>query len=97
MFFGWGQKSKQAAMPDGKGIVLTWRYFSLMFLFQIAFGKKWFLLTNDRAEDRQVPKGELQAMYGEAVPDLNPWQQWGLLIAIAVIALFAILTNALGG
>ena len=93
MFYGWGTKSKDWTMSDGRQLVLRYRFFSIMFIFQIAFAKKWMLIGRDRAMDQTVDRNELQRLYGNDVPNLGLWSQWGLVLSIVALMTFAIVSS----
>ena len=92
MFYGWGRKSREWPLSDGNTLAVTYQFVSLMFVFKVAFKQKWYVIGDSRSQDQQVPRSELEARYGDNLPKLNAWEQWGLFIALGVlivIVLFA--------
>ena len=83
MFYGWGKKSKQWPMADGKVLVCTYSYLSLMFIFALGYKKRWLVADNDRNNDQELTRAEVESRYGDDAPDIGPWAQYGLFIGLA--------------
>ncbi len=94
MFYGWGNTNQRWALGDGNTLVCAYSYLSLMFIFKLAYKKKWFVIGDSRSGDVEVPRAQLEAHYGEDLPDIGLWSQFGMLITIAVIVVIAIVASA---
>ena len=94
MFFGWGNKSKQWALGDGRILLLTWSYFSVLFC-PVSSNTAWHVLSDSRSEDRLVSYAEVCEMIPEDTPKMSIWSRYGLWIvggAYILIATIASLT-----
>lgn len=94
MFYGWGNASKEWNLDDGNRLVFAYSYFSLMFLFKIAYKKKWFVLGDSRSEDQQFTRAELEQRYGTDLPKPGIFMQYGLPLVIGAFVLFALVSSA---
>ncbi len=81
MFFGWGKKSKRAPTHDGKEIIAVWNYVHIMFLFRTAWGVKYYLVGNDRSQDRLLSHDEA-AQKTTQLPAPSAFEKFGLPVAI---------------
>lgn len=93
MVYGWGKGSQQWTLSDGNTLVCVYRYFSLMWIFQVALKKTWLLQGNDRRLDAELTRDELVQRYGDEAPKLSVWRQYGLIIGIACLVLLAVVLN----
>jgi len=94
MFWGWGTKSKQWDLGDGRILMLSWSYFSLLFC-PVSSNTQWFILSDSRSQDRRIGYGEVQALIPENTPTMSLWSRFGLWIvggAYVIIATVAALT-----
>ncbi len=93
MFYGWGKSTDNWPLADGNTVVCSYSYFSLMFIFQVMFNKKWYVMGDQRSLDREMTRAELEAAYGEDVPKPGIWRQYGLLLTIAAIVVFTMVSS----
>ncbi len=93
MFYGWGNNSEQWPLTDGNTLVFAYKYVSLMFIFKLAYKKKWFVVGDNRSEDTEVTRPDLELRYGPDLPMPGVWSQWGLLITVGVLVLLSIVLN----
>lgn len=81
MFYGWGKKSSDWAMPDGRTLICSYSYVSLMFIFKFVWSRKWHLIGRDRAMDIETNRQDLERMYGAGnVPDIGIFERFGMFI-----------------
>ena len=80
-------------MSDGRQLVLNYRFLSIMFIFQLAFSKKWMIVGRDRAMDQEVDRAELERLYDDDIPDLGLWSQYGLLLAAGAFVVLVIVVG----
>lgn len=101
MIYGWGRKSKDWAMPDGRTLVCSYSYVSLMLVFRFVWSRKWHLIGRDRAMDVETNRAELERMYGQGnVPDIGIFERFGMFITGGLIlggALVVALTQSVFG
>ena len=76
MFYGWGKSSKQWKLGDGKTLVFAYNYVALMFIFQLAYKKKWLVVGDQRSQDLELSRTELEQRYGADLPGPGLWNQW---------------------
>lgn len=93
MFYGWGKSSQEWNLNDGNRLVFAYSYFSLMFLFKIAYKKKWFVTGDSRSQDAQFSRDELEQRYGADLPKPGIWTQYGLPLAIGAWVLVALVLS----
>jgi len=104
MIYGWGRKTKDWNMPDGRVLVCSYSYFSLMFILQLVWKRRWTLIGRDRAMDTETDRAELERIYGAGnVPDIGPFERFGAVIfggaivgLAAIVAIWGALTSATG-
>lgn len=104
MIYGWGRKTKDWNMPDGRVLVCSYSYFSLMFILQLVWKRRWTLIGRDRAMDTETDRAELERIYGAGnVPDIGPFERFGALIfggaivgLAAIVAIWGAFTSATG-
>lgn len=86
MFYGWGKKSNDWTMPDGRTLICSYSYVSLMFIFKFVWSRKWHLIGRDRAMDIETNRQDLERMYGAGnVPDIGIFERFGMFITGGVI------------
>ena len=92
VFFGYGSRSKTKALDQYHVLVLTYKIFHIMWLFQIAWGMKYLMqvATEQGWKTYALSPQDADAMNAKDQLKLNPWWQWGLL-ALPAIALLAAL------
>ncbi len=93
MFYGWGKSSQQWQLADGNTMVMAYSYVSLMFIFKLAYGKKWYLTGDQRSMDREMSRAELESAYGEDLPKPGLWSQYGLLLTAALIVVIVMVAS----
>ncbi len=93
MIYGWGKRSKDWDMPDGRKLICTYSYVSLMFVFKFVWSRKWHLIGRDRAMDVETNRSELERTYGPGnVPDIGIFERFGMFITGGVIVAAALVS-----
>lgn len=93
--FGWGKKSKHWKAPDGKVLVATWDYFSILWC-PISFNLRWHLIEDEKIEvhtivgDRIISHDKVREIFPKETPDVDAWQRYGLALVIIGIAIINI-------
>ncbi|MES2088058.1 MAG: hypothetical protein V4467_03650 [Patescibacteria group bacterium] len=87
--FGWGKKSRRWPIGEGKELVATWSYFSLNFV-ALAWAIHWYVIGENRSEDREVTYDEVKALFPQNTPHLTSLEQYGLWWVIGATALLVI-------
>lgn len=82
--YNWGTRTKQWTMTDGGEVTCAYKYVGILWLFRFATKKTWYVGA------QRVTRAELEHRYGDDTPNLDPWSAYGLIIGIALIALFII-------
>lgn len=86
MFYGWGRKTSEWSMPDGRTLVCGYRHISIMFVFKLAWGRTWHLIGRDRDMDVETSRAELERYYGRGqVPDIGLFERFGMVLTGAVV------------
>lgn len=83
-------------MPDGKFLVATWRYFHVFWIFPIAGKIQWFIISDKRSEDIEIPYEKVQQLIPNETPKVNVWDRFGLLIVIGIAIAWSILGSLAG-
>jgi len=92
MIYGWGKKSKDWAMPDGRTLVCSYSYVSLMFVFKFVWSRKWHLIGRDRAMDVETNRQDLERTYGQGnVPDIGVFERFGMFVTGGLIVAEAVM------
>jgi len=94
MFYGWGSDSERWGLSDGNTLVFAYRYVSLMFIFRLAYKKRWMILADGRSQDIEVTRAELEQRYGPSLPRPGIWGQYGMLLALTAVVLAALVASA---
>lgn len=94
MVYGWGSDSERWGMGDGNTVVFAYRYVSLMWIFRLAYKKRWMVLADNRSQDVVVTRTDLEQRYGSKVPDPGIWGQYGLPIAFTIFIVVMIVASA---
>ncbi len=94
MFYGWGSDSERWGLSDGNTLVFAYRYVSLMFIFRLAYKKRWVILADSRSQDLELTRAELEQRYGPDVPTPGIWSQYSLLIGFTGFLLAALVASA---
>lgn len=89
--FGWGTRQKSWALADGQQLLLVYKYFHLFFIFRVASDQKWFLIGNDRREDREISVEQVRVLFPANTPSLNLWERYSLFLLIAASIVLAFL------
>ncbi len=87
LFWGAGTKESRWSMPDGRTLVVRWKY-SHLFWCPIAYKICWFIFTDKRSEDREITYGEVARIFPTNTPHISHWQRLGGYYLIAVIVFF---------
>ena len=66
MFYGWGKRTRTWPTPDGRWVSVTYRYVHIMFIFRAVLGVKWFLLEQNRSNDRRVTRADVEALCNQS-------------------------------
>jgi hypothetical protein len=90
-FFGGGRKSREWPLPDGSVLALVYRYMHIWWIFRLSYGRKWFMLADQRSQDREVSPTEVQRMFPAGAPGLGIWESYGLLFLVGAVILFALI------
>ncbi len=85
--FGWGKKTRKWPMDNGKELVVTWSYFSLNFLSGLAWSIRWYIVGDNRSEDREITYDEVKKLFPENTPCLSRLERYGLLWVCGVTIL----------
>ncbi|MEL6981525.1 MAG: hypothetical protein AAFO29_03785, partial [Actinomycetota bacterium] len=101
MIYGWGTKTKDWTMPDGRQLVCRYNYVSLMFILKLVWRRQWLLITRDRAMDTETDRAELEQIYGPGnVPDIGLFERFGAFMVIgSIVAVASVvgIVQSLGG
>jgi len=93
IFFGWGAQTKKRQLDQYHILLLTYKRFHIMWLFQIAWGVTYLMQTYTEQGWRsyRLNSDEVAQMQAEKLLPLNIWWHWGLLSIplIIVVGLFA--------
>lgn len=73
LFFGWGSSRKQWHLGNGYYLLCTYDYAHFMFILRLTTNKKWFIIGNNRADDRQLTSDDLNALFPNGVPIVNAY------------------------
>jgi len=90
MVYGWGSDSEHWGMSDGSTVVFAYRYVSLMFFFRLAYKKRWLVLADNRSQDVEISRAELEQRYGPSAPSPGIWGQYSLLIGVTAFSLLVL-------
>jgi hypothetical protein len=97
LFWGWGRKSLNRQLAQNQALVLTYRYFHLMFIFRAAFGYRYQLATATEQgwAMRPIESPEAEALL--AGEELRPtmWARYSIFLLFVVIVV-VIAASALG-
>ena len=94
MVYGWGSDSERWGMSDGNTVVFAYRYVSLMWLFRLAYKKRWLVLADSRSQDVEITRAELEQRYGTSTPSPSVWGQYSLLIAFTAFVVVVLAASA---
>ena len=89
--FGWGTSSKTWNLADGRQIVYRYSYFHIVYLFRISHSERWFLVGDNRSNDREISFEEASRLIPHTRPRLNLWLRYGLLFTIGAFVLLGLL------
>jgi len=86
VFFGWSHRRKTRQLDQTHMLVLTYRIFHVMWLFQVAWDLRYFIATATQTgwDTQPLTPYQAQSIQPEKLLPLNFWWRWGLLIAPAV-------------
>ena len=89
LFWGWGGKSINRQVSPGQAVVLSYRYFHLMFVFTAAFRYRYLLATATEQGWATRPVTEPEALAMLDGQELRPsmWQRYSIWLVPLVIAL----------
>jgi hypothetical protein len=76
MVFGWGQKSKEWPLDNGRFLVASWSYVSFL-LCPVSRSTRWFIVGDKRSEDHELSKQQLEQMFPEGRPQVPLWSRYG--------------------
>lgn len=81
LFFGWGRKNIDRKISETQAILLSYRYFHLLFIFSATFSYtyKTATLSNDGWHYKDIAKDEALAQLGGQELKPNLWQRFSLL------------------
>ncbi|WP_460461158.1 hypothetical protein [Angustibacter peucedani] len=85
-----------------QAVVLSYRYFHLFFVLQVAFGSRFQLATHTEQgwASRPITEDEARTLLGGETLEPPLWRRFGLLIALAAVALVlvvAAVVSSIGG
>ena len=85
IIFGWGRRSGELAINDTQRLLLSYRYFSLFWVFSVTFGTRYALATlgRDGWATRPISDEEAGRLVGGEPPQPAFWWRWGLLFLLA--------------
>jgi hypothetical protein len=63
------------------------------FVFPIAFGEKWYVMGENRSDDRQLSYAQVKELVPENTPKLGLWTKWGLLLTIGFLVALSLVIN----
>ena len=100
LFWGWGRASVNRQVSPQHAVILTYRYFHLMFAFTMTYGYTYLLatLTDQGWATRPISTPEAQQILGAQPLAPSTWKRFslfGLLGVIALLVAFSVLTSAL--
>jgi hypothetical protein len=81
MFFGWGTKRKQWNLSNGYFLICAYNYFHIMFILRVIIHKKWFIISSNRAEDKQLSKEDFKLLFPDKKPVVNAYYSQATLPA----------------
>ncbi len=101
LIWGWGRKSRSRQLSAAEALLVSFRYFSLFFVFTVTWGATYALARIQ--EDGSVayrdltPEQALEVGDGR-LPTPSPWQRFsllGLLVAVVLaVGISAALTTS---
>ena len=88
----WGSKDKWFYyQEDTRAMVLVYNFLAVLWLFQLAWGLKYFNAVKDQDGEwittSQLTPQQVQEMQVQKVVPLNWFRRWGLLILLGGIAI----------
>jgi hypothetical protein len=87
VFTGWGTKTKNWPLPDGRNLAAHWQYIHA-YWFPVAHSVKWYVSCANPLENREISYDEVRGLFPTEPPNLSLWDRYGLLFLLAGIALF---------
>jgi hypothetical protein len=98
IFFGWGRKNVSRQVSENQALVLSYGYFHVFWLFQVAFGLRYAVATLTEAgwATRPMSAEEAAATGADQVVTLGWWTRWGLLAVLGAIVLAVVVSVVIG-
>jgi hypothetical protein len=92
LFWGWGRKSMNRQLTQDRALVLTYRYFHLMFVFRAAFGYRYQLATaTDQGwATRPIETAEAEALLGGEELRPTMWARYSIFLVLVVVVLIVV-------
>ena len=92
MFIDWGVKAQVWNMAGGAQVVLTYRYYQILWVFSLArhINYEWIFPTPDGPVTRPVMRPEIAQYKINDHLSLNWWSHYSLLVLIAAVAVYVI-------
>lgn len=89
VFFGWGRDDKVLPLDPEHALVLSYRYFHLLWLFRISFETTYGMATRTPQgwATRPISEMEATAIGARGALVLHWWWRWGLLLTIGAVVL----------
>jgi hypothetical protein len=89
MFWGSGIKELNWPLPDGRHLIVRWQY-SHLFWCNIAHDIHWYIISDKRSEDKEIPYDEVVKMFPIKTPHISHWEKYGGYYAIIIFLLIGI-------
>lgn len=89
IIFGWGQRSRTQQLSTEQALMLTYGYFHIFWLFQVAFRFRYSLATFTESgwATRELSDTEATTGGAQQMLSLGWWWRWGLLVGLGAAAL----------
>ena len=89
-FFGWGTRNKSWPLPDGRVIMVSWKYFHLFWFICFVTKSEWFLLSDKRSDDQIITNAAAQMMLPGEEVQVPFFYRYGGVIIIGGIWAYSI-------
>lgn len=86
LIFGWGTRSKLWPLPDGRAILLTWKFYHIFQYITFSYGPEWFLLSGDQKKNWIGMDGAQKMLPGENIQIPFYYQYSGVIAVVGLLA-----------
>jgi hypothetical protein len=84
LFWGWRRKTRKWDLGNGYQLVCAYKYLHIYFILRFITQKKWYLIGDSRAEDRELTKEEVGQLLPDGMPHISAYGKVGETAALKV-------------